>query len=131
MRISINTKNKWNIWKTYLVTLICYIWCRSESWDYIWISVIWWSDTFGTMMDGGFDGGRWLTMYTCDGCFDLLWIINKNTLPSLFIMMKLLVSCYMIFVLSNITTFNMHTLLNQYVSKSLSSIDSLKTLTTP
>ena len=43
-------------------------------------------------------------------------------------MLKLLVSCYMIFVYRNITTFNTHTCITQYVSKILSSIDSLKLL---
>ena len=58
-------------------------------------------------------------------------IIKKNTLPSLFVMLKFLVSSCVSFVFSNIKTFNMHTLLSQYVSKSLSSIDSLKSLITP
>ena len=58
-------------------------------------------------------------------------IIKKNTLPSLFVMPKFLVSCCVRFIFSNITTFNMHTLLPQYMSKSLSSIDYLKTLITP
>ena len=58
--------------------------------------------------------------------FYIFWIIKNNTLPSLFVILKLLVSCYMSFFLTNITTFNMHILLPQYVIKSLSSIDSLE-----
>ena len=63
--------------------------------------------------------------------YDFILIIKKNTLPSLFEMLKLLVSCYLSFVLRNITTFNMHNLLPQYISKSLISIYSLGTYTTP
>ena len=59
------------------------------------------------------------------------WIINNNTLPSLFVFLKLLVSFYVRFFLRNITTFNMHALILQYMSNSLSSIDSLETCITP
>ena len=48
---------------------------------------------------------------------------HKYTLPSLFEMLKLLVSSYTIFVLRNITTFNTHTLLPQYMIKIFSTID--------
>ena len=58
----INTNNKWTIWKTSWVPLSSYIWCRSEAWDYRWISVIWLSDTFGNNMYGVFDGSRWLIL---------------------------------------------------------------------
>ena len=58
-------------------------------------------------------------------------IIVKNTLTSLFVILKFLVSCCVRFVFSNITIFNLHTLIPQYVSKSLSSIDYLKSLITP
>ena len=50
---------------------------------------------------------------------------------SLFVMLKFLVSCYMIFVFRNITTLNMHIILPQYVSKSLISIDFLETWIIP
>ena len=53
-------------------------------------------------------------------------MIKKNTLPSLFVMLEFLVSCYMIFVLRNIIFFNMHTLISQYAIKTLSSIHSLE-----
>ena len=49
--------------------------------------------------------------------------IKNNKLPSLFEMLKFLVSCYMGFVLRNITTINLHNLLPQYMSKRLSRID--------
>ena len=55
----------------------------------------------------------------------------KNTLPILFVLLKILVSFHMRFLLRNMTTFNMHTLLPQYVSKSLISINSLETCITP
>ena len=55
---------------------------------------------------------------------------KKNTLTSLFVILKFLVSCCVSFVFSNISTFNTNTLLPQYVSKSLSSINSLKSLIT-
>ena len=57
---------------------------------------------FLVLMEGVFHGRRWIILYTCDGCFDIFWIIKKNTLPSIFVMLKLLVSCYMSFVLRNI-----------------------------
>ena len=50
LRIAINTKNKWTIWEIYWVTFSCYIWCRTEGWHFRCISVIWWSDTFGTVV---------------------------------------------------------------------------------
>ena len=48
--------------KLFWVTLRWYIWCIIEAWDYRWISVIWWIDTFGTPMDGGFNGSIWLIL---------------------------------------------------------------------
>ena len=49
----------------------------------------------------------------------------------MFEMLNLLVSCYMSFVLRNITTFIMHILLPQYMGKRLGSIDSMELFSTP
>ena len=127
-----NKKTKWTIWKTSWVIIICYIWCRSEAWNFRWISLILWSDAFVTNMDGGFDGSRWLTLYTCDVCFDMFWIIIIiiNTLLGVFVILKFLVSCFMRFVLMNLTNFNFHILPTQYMSNSLSIIDSSETCIT-
>ena len=54
----------------------------------------------------------------------------NNTLPSLFVLLKLLISFYTSFVIRNIKTLNTHTLLTQYMIKSLSSIDNLETYIT-
>ena len=55
----------------------------------------------------------------------------KDTLQSLLLFLNPLVSFYMIFVLRIITTFNIYTLIPQYMVKSLSSIDSSETCITP
>ena len=62
LSIVTNIKNKWTIWDIYWVTFSFYIWCRTESWYFRYVCVIWWIDTFGITVYGGFNERRWRVM---------------------------------------------------------------------
>ena len=73
---------------------------------------------------------RWLIIQTGYGIIYVFLIIFNYPLPNRFEMLKLLVSCYMIFVHWCKTNLHVHTLCYKYMGESLGIINLLKCIIT-